>query len=44
VADAMRAGRYRVPRGTVVLDGSGRVDQQLYVSRAVGTDLRVAGP
>jgi urea transport system substrate-binding protein len=42
VADAMRSGRYQVPRGTVVLDGSGGVEQQLYVSRAVGTDLRVA--
>jgi branched-chain amino acid transport system substrate-binding protein len=44
VADAMRHGRYDLPRGTVVLDGTDRVAQQLYVSRAVGTDLVIAGP
>jgi urea transport system substrate-binding protein len=42
VADAMRNGRYYLPRGTVVLDGSDCVDQQLYLSRAVGTELQVA--
>ncbi|GEL17895.1 substrate-binding protein [Pseudonocardia asaccharolytica] len=43
VADAMRAGRYELPRGTVVLDGSDRVVQRLYLSEAVGTELRVTG-
>jgi urea transport system substrate-binding protein len=41
VADAMRAGRYELPRGTVVLDGTDRVSQRLYLSEAVGTELRV---
>jgi ABC-type branched-subunit amino acid transport system substrate-binding protein len=34
VADAMRCGSYQFPRGTVVLDGTGHVQQQLYLAEA----------
>lgn len=44
VADAMRAGRFELPRGTVVLDGTDRVSQRLYLSEAVGTEFRVTRP
>jgi hypothetical protein len=40
----MRRGRYDMPRGAVVLDGTDSVGQQLYLSAAVGTDLVIAGP
>lgn len=41
VADAMRAGRYQLPRGLVVVDRSDRASRQLYLSEAVGTEFRV---
>jgi ABC-type branched-subunit amino acid transport system substrate-binding protein len=36
VADEMRCGSYQFPRGTVVLDGTDRVQQQLYLAETKG--------
>jgi len=44
VAGAMHGGRFELPRGTVTIDGNGRVDQRLFLAQAVGTSLRVASP
>ncbi|MEV6171898.1 substrate-binding protein [Streptomyces sp. NPDC051954] len=40
IAEAMRPGRFQLPRGTVTLDDSGRVAQDLFVAEATGTGLR----
>ena len=40
IAEAMRPGRFQLPRGTVTLDDSGRVVQDLFVAEATGTGLR----
>lgn len=40
IAEAMRPGRFQLPRGTVTLDDSGRVTQDLFVAEATGTGLR----
>lgn len=42
VADAMRAGRYQLPRGTVVVEHADREAPHLYLSKAVGTELHVS--
>jgi branched-chain amino acid transport system substrate-binding protein len=33
--------RFELPRGTVTVDGDGRVHQLLFLAEAVGTSLRV---
>ncbi len=40
IAGAMRPGSFQLPRGTVTLDDSGRVAQDLFVAEATGTGLR----
>ncbi|MEV6537841.1 substrate-binding protein [Streptomyces sp. NPDC051665] len=40
IAEAMRPGRFQLPRGTVTLDDGGRVTQDLFVAEATGTGLR----
>jgi branched-chain amino acid transport system substrate-binding protein len=42
VAEAMHNDRFEMPRGTVTVDGNGRVDQRIFLAEAVGTGLRVA--
>jgi branched-chain amino acid transport system substrate-binding protein len=42
IAEAMRPGRFELPRGTVTLDDSGRVTQHLYLTEATGTGLQLA--
>ncbi|MDN5861196.1 MAG: substrate-binding protein [Pseudonocardia sp.] len=44
VAAAMHDDRFELPRGTVTVDGNGRVDQRLFLAEAVGTGLRIASP
>ena len=44
VADAMRVGRYEFPRGTVTLDGTDLVQQQLYLAEARGTSFAALCP
>lgn len=39
IAEAMHPGVFELPRGTVTLDASGRVGQQIYVAKATGTTL-----
>jgi urea transport system substrate-binding protein len=40
VAAEMRVGRFELPRGTVTLDGSNRVDQRIYLAEARGATFR----
>ena len=42
ISEAMRPGRFSLPRGTVTLDDSDRVVQDLYVTEATGTALQLA--
>lgn len=44
VARAMRGRRVELPRGTVTLDDDSQAIQQLYLSEAVGTELRIRLP
>lgn len=44
VADAMRAGRYELPRGTVVLQESGRTRQPLHLVAARGATFGSTSP
>jgi urea transport system substrate-binding protein len=41
VARAMHNDRFELPRGTVTVDGNGRVGQRLFLAEADGTGLRV---
>lgn len=40
IAEAMRPGRFELPRGVITLDDSDRVTQRLYLAEAAGTALQ----
>nr|WSY48875.1 substrate-binding protein [Streptomyces sp. NBC_00886] len=42
IAEATRPGRFELPRGTVTLDDSGRITQDLFIAEATGAGLRLA--
>lgn len=41
IAEAMHNARFELPRGTVTVDGNGRIGQRLFLAEAVGTGLRI---